>query len=94
MNVEDHRVVEARRLIAEALRGLEPLESEVNAFNGSRQDKAFLRLEHDLTNRILRLDAVSASGAPNESEIRAERKAAIKRLQQTLDILELKVMAE
>ena len=93
-SADDHRIVEARQRIADAVKGLESLETEVNQFSGSRDDKVFLRLEHDLTNRILRLDAVSAAGAPNEAEIRAERKAAIKRLQQTLDILELKVMSD
>ena len=89
----DRRVVKARQKILKALKGVSDLENEVNAFVGLRTDKSYLRLEHELTNRILCLDAVSAAGAAAEEEVRAERKEAIKRLQQTLDILELKGMA-
>ena len=90
---EDHRVAAARKKIAEVLKGIEEIEAEVNAFAGAKEDKVFIRLEHELTNKLLRLDTVSAAGAPGENDIRSERKAAIKRVQQTLDILELKVMS-
>ncbi|XP_076812602.1 uncharacterized protein LOC143459366 isoform X1 [Clavelina lepadiformis] len=91
---EDYRVVEARKRIAGILADLEELEKEVDAFSGSRTDKQFLKLENLLTNKLLRLDEINATGAPGAEEIRTERKAAIKQIQQTLDVLELKVMGE
>jgi len=91
-STDDHREVAARKKIADVLNGIEELEKEVNSFEGTKEDKVFIRLEHELTNKLLRLDAVGAAGAPGENDIRLERKAAIKRVQQTLDILELKVM--
>ena len=91
-SIDDHREVAARKKIAEVLQGIEDLEAEVNSFSGTKEDKTFIRLEHELTNKLLRLDTVSAAGSPGEDDIRSKRKAAIKRVQQTLDILELKVM--
>ena len=90
---DDHRVVAARKQISNVLQGIEDLEAEVNSFAGTREDKAYIRVEHELTNKLLRLDAVNAAGAPGEDDIRSQRKAAVKRVQQTLDILELKVMS-
>ena len=88
----DHREEAARKKIADVLDGIQALEEEVNSFRGTKEDKAYIRLEHELTNKLLHLDTVSAAGAPGENNIRSERKAAIKRVQQTLDILELKVI--
>uniref|UniRef100_H2ZB10 WW domain-containing protein n=1 Tax=Ciona savignyi TaxID=51511 RepID=H2ZB10_CIOSA len=90
---DDHRVVAARKKIADALSDLGSIESEVDQFAGNNKDKTYLKLEHVLTKKLLQLDEVSAAGAPGESDIRAERKAAIKRVQQTLDVLELKSMS-
>nr|XP_018668513.1 BAG family molecular chaperone regulator 3 isoform X2 [Ciona intestinalis] len=90
---DDHRVIAARKKIADALSDLESIENDVNQFSGESKDKAYLKLEHLLTKKLLALDEVTAAGAPGESDIRAERKAAVKRVQQTLDVLELKSMA-
>uniref|UniRef100_H2XMA8 WW domain-containing protein n=1 Tax=Ciona intestinalis TaxID=7719 RepID=H2XMA8_CIOIN len=86
---DDHRVIAARKKIADALSDLESIENDVNQFSGESKDKAYLKLEHLLTKKLLALDEVTAAGAPGESDIRAERKAAVKRVQQTLDVLEL-----
>ncbi|XP_009859371.2 uncharacterized protein LOC100185325 isoform X2 [Ciona intestinalis] len=90
---DDHRVIAARKKIADALSDLESIENDVNQLSGESKDKAYLKLEHLLTKKLLALDEVTAAGAPGESDIRAERKAAVKRVQQTLDVLELKSMA-
>jgi len=88
---EDCRVVEAKKKIAVVLHDIEQLEQSVNTFSGKKSDKIYLKLEEELTKKLLRLDEVNASGAPGEEEVRAERKAAIRKVQQTLDVLELKV---
>lgn len=81
----------ANKLIEEARMNLDKLEEEVDSFQGSLTDKIYLRLEHELTNKLLTLDKVSASGASKEDEIRSERKATIKRVQAILDKLESRV---
>lgn len=82
---------EANKLIEAARINLDKLEKEVDSFQGSSTDKTYLRLEHELTNKLLTLDKVSASGALKEDEIRSERKATIKRVQAILDKLESRV---
>ena len=84
-------VDEARKIIKTVMADLENLEKEVETFEGTPKDKAYLWLEHELTNKLLSLDKVSASGTPEENDVRAERKDAVKRVQCLLDKLESKV---
>ena len=84
-------VDEARKIIKTVMADLKNLEKEVETFEGTPKDKAYLWLEHELTNKLLSLDKVSASGTPEEKDVRAERKDAVKQVQCLLDKLESKV---
>nr|CAB3226634.1 extensin [Phallusia mammillata] len=91
---EDHRVAAAKKKIESVLEDLDTIEKEVDLFNGHKGEKTYLKLEEMLTRKLIQLDGVSASGAPGEDDVRSRRKAAVRRIQQTLDILELKGMSE
>ena len=81
----------AKQQIAFVLNDFDQLKSEIDSFAGHRADKQYLRLEHELTNKLLCLDSVSAVGAPEQiDEIRAKRKAAVVQIQGALDMLESK----
>lgn len=77
--------------IAEIIKDLPSIEADVNSFQG-KKDKSYLKLEELLTRKLLKLDAISAGMVTGAEKVRNERKAVVKRVQQTLDILELKVM--
>ena len=87
----DYILIEAEKQFTNVLGNLEELVSEIKSFSGSRKEKTFLRLEHELTNKLLRLDGITAAGSPSENEIRAKRKEAVTRVQEALDILEDRV---
>ena len=90
--VMDPQVASAMSQITEIVKDLPSIEAEVNTFQGTKKDKSYLKLEEMLTRKLLKLDAVSAGMATGAEKVRNERKAVVKRVQQTLDILELKVM--
>ena len=94
---EDDSAATAQKLAADALKTIatvmetfEKLETEVEGFVGTRKEKNYLRLEHELTNKLLSLDKVGVAGTQKENQIRSERKAAINRVQRALDVLENK----
>ena len=83
----------AKQQIASVMEDMDKLESEIDSFSGSRKEKTFLRLEHELTNKLLRLDGVSATGSGDEiNDIRSKRKAAVTQIQRALDRLESNVL--
>jgi len=88
----DPQVASAMSQINEIVKDLPSIEAEVNTYQGTKKDKSYLKLEEMLTRKLLKLDAVSAGMATGAEKVRNERKAVVKRVQQTLDILELKVM--
>lgn len=88
---DDPKVAVAMAQIAEIIKDLPSIEADVNSFQG-KKDKSYLKLEELLTRKLLKLDAISAGMVTGAEKVRNERKAVVKRVQQTLDILELKVM--
>ena len=78
--------------IDEILGDLPELRREAADFEGARGDKKFLRIDNDLTKKMIKLDGVGVSSeTPGSSEVRAKRKAAVKEVQQVISELEKNV---
>ena len=70
---------------------LEEIRCEVNGFSGGKNDKSYLKLEHLLTTKILKLDSIDTSSLSlNKDVVRNQRKSAIKKIQAVIDDLEIK----
>ncbi|XP_005110401.1 BAG family molecular chaperone regulator 3 [Aplysia californica] len=66
------------------------LEEQVNPFRGKKTDKEYKYLEEMLTRSLLKLDSVESGSMDN---VRQARKQAVKLIEATLDLLELKAVA-
>lgn len=86
----DHRVTKALQDIDKVSTQLDALAAEVEAYSGTRKEKAYLKLEDTLTKKLLELDSVTAGDAPGADVVRTNRKQVVKRVQQLLDLLESK----
>lgn len=64
--------------------------SRVDELEVTSKDKKYLTIEEQLTKLLLKLDSIDSFGDDN---VRSKRKACIRQVQQTLDALELKVIA-
>lgn len=86
----DPRITEAIKAIEAAAAQAGELGSQVDALEVVTKDRVYLGIEEQLTKLLLKLDGVDSMG--NES-VRTKRKACIVKVQQTLDALELKLLA-
>ena len=68
----------------------EELQQKVNAFSGSKTDKEYIYMDEMLTRLLIKLDNIDSEG---KEEIRNARRKAVKSVQASLDLLELKAMA-
>ncbi|VDN12982.1 unnamed protein product [Dibothriocephalus latus] len=64
-----------------------PLTEEVNRFQGSPGDKDYIRLNESLELLILELDGIGVDG---QEDLRSARRAAVRELQQVLEMLEFR----
>ena len=68
----------------------EQLQVKVNAFSGSKKNKEYIYMDEMLTRLLIKLDNIDSEG---KEEIRNARRKAVKSVQASLDLLELKAMA-
>ena len=70
----------------------EDIKSEVCGFEGGKKDKQYLKLEHQLTQKLLKLDSIDNSNLISSSRFvfRTARKSAIQKIQSVLSALETK----
>jgi len=87
---EDCKENEAIQKISSIMQDIDQIEQSVNVFFGNRRDKVYLKLEDSLTKKLLRLDEIEVSGSPREDELRAERRGAVRKVQQLIDVLDAK----
>jgi len=88
---DDHRIQKDKKVIFEALAGIDEMEEAINRWEGSsHKEKQYLIWEETLTKKLLKLDAVDGGGAPGAGDVKKMRKEAVKRIYKTLDILESK----
>ncbi|CDS42338.1 BCL2 associated athanolocus tag 3 [Echinococcus multilocularis] len=74
-------------LITKVLGKARPVIEEVDAFKGTVGDKNYLRLMETLEVLILELDGIGIDGQDN---VRAARRAAVREIQQAIEILEFR----
>ncbi|KAL5109863.1 BAG family molecular chaperone regulator 4 [Taenia crassiceps] len=74
-------------LITKVLERARPVIEEVDVFKGIVGDKNYLRLMETLEVLILELDGIGVDGQDN---VRAARRAAVREIQQAIDILEFR----
>lgn len=86
----DPRITEALQIIQNVLNEAKNLGRQVDELNVTNKDNQYLQIEEALTKMLLKLDSIEALG---DDGIRNKRKACIKQVQQTLDALELKLLA-
>lgn len=77
----------SHKAVWSVLGNLSDIQGEVLSFDGSRNDKNYIRLEELLTKQLLALDAVDPQG---EEKCKAARKQAVKLAQNILSYLDLK----
>lgn len=82
------RIALARKKIEAVLEKLKTYHAGVEEFNGTVKDKQYRYLDEMLTRLMLELDDVETMG--NE-EVRLSRKAAVRKVQASVDLLETKV---
>lgn len=82
----DPRITEGLKKIDNISMQAAELENEVNNFKGVSKDKQYIKIEESVTKLLIQLDAIESLGNEN---LRNKRKACIKQLQQTSDMLEL-----
>lgn len=69
---------------------LDKLTPKVEGYQGGKKDKDYLYMEEMMTRLLLKLDNIEAEG---KDEVRQARRQAVKKVQATLDQLELKSFA-
>ena len=70
---------------------MENIGLEVEKFNGNKKDKLYLKLEDQLTKKLLKLDGIDTSNLPpNTLIVRTNRKSAVRKIQGIIDNLEAK----
>ena len=73
------------------LKDSEELQRSVNAFSGPKASKEYKYLEEMLTRMLLKLDGIDSEG---KEEIRNVRRQAVKIINASIDMLELKAYAD
>ena len=70
---------------------LEEINLEVENFAGSEKNKLYLKIEDQLTKKLLKLDGIDTSDLPpNTLIVRTNRKSAVRKIQGIIDKLEAK----
>jgi len=88
---DDHRVTKCLKEIEAVVEDLENIGLEVEKFNGNKKDKLYLKLEDQLTKKLLKLDGIDTSNLPpNTLIVRTNRKSAVRKIQGIIDNLEAK----
>ena len=72
------------------LQDSEALQKSVNAFQGAKSDKEYKYLEEMLTRTLIKLDSIDSEGV---EEVRDVRRRAVKIINASIDVLELKALA-
>ncbi|XP_077976499.1 uncharacterized protein LOC120335364 isoform X2 [Styela clava] len=86
----DPRITAALESIQKIADEARTVGTQVDVIEVTSKDKKYLTLEEQLTKLLLKLDCIESFGDEN---VRSKRKACIKQVQQTLDALELKLIA-
>jgi len=88
---QDHRVTKCLKQIEEVVADLEEINLEVENFAGSEKNKLYLKIEDQLTKKLLKLDGIDTSDLPpNTLIVRTNRKSAVRKIQGIIDKLEAK----
>lgn len=86
----DPRITEAIKAIDGAATQAQGLGIQVDGLQVVTKDRTYLAIEEQLTKLLLKLDGIDSMG---DESVRNKRKACIVKVQQTLDALELKLLA-
>lgn len=78
-----------RKQIDDIDKVVEDLISAVEKFNGNQKNREFLILDENLTQKLIELDNLTLN---NESELKLKRKSVIKKINQTMEVLESKLV--